>query len=98
MQKLYELQMFKLRIQVSRPPAGTIAAKVRAMPMEVQCDRCGLHTWTSVGAAGRRDATICRGCHCTLLLNDGLGTARRTERAAERVIDEVLDRLVRALR
>lgn len=90
--------MFKIHITVTKPKTGAIAASVRRLPHEVDCDRCGLHTWTTVGALGRHDAIICRGCHCTLLLDDGQGTARAAERKAERILDKAIDTILKPFR
>ena len=55
--------MFDIKINISVP-------NFEKYPIEIDCPKCKLSSWTTIGHVKRRDYLICRGCHSNILLED----------------------------
>jgi transposase-like protein len=62
--------MFSISLEIESPDFSE-------MTVDFDCPYCKLKTEVTMGAIRRRDYTICRGCHATVLLDDQMASVRK---------------------
>ncbi len=56
---------------------------------QVKCPRCVFFNPVSIKQVRIRDTTICRGCKCTIQIDDHMNEARRVERQFEKMMKQI---------
>jgi hypothetical protein len=79
--------MISLKLTVTGKPLNLGRHQI-----EISCPRCRLHTWMAISDALNHNILICRGCHANLLLNDNLGSLRRSLRSLDSAFNSLFRR------